>query len=327
MKRKYLNNWFSCLRHKFSEFGISEYSVMESLPRDEAEETWLVKNGNFDKTKYRGTGEKVAVLDTGVDPNHKEIRGKVTPMCFIEECQDSIRYFDYSNHGTFVIGEIVSEKMGIAPKAKCLSAKVLYGDGRDGNLHRFEKNVVAAIQYACYDGCGVISMSFGTPHKSQIVYDALEMATSMGIIPVAAAGNEGLRGSPYESYPASFDNCISVASANKYNLPSWYSTSGKGDSHLEQPEVAIASQKYHQGILTNNRYGTMTGTSISCPIVAGLALLWREKMKQESTMPKGENVLLKFREWLYLNAKDTNHNGWDKELGFGVLKLTPWESL
>jgi subtilisin family serine protease len=327
MKRKYLNNWFSGLRYKFSEFGISEYSVMESLEKKTPKDFWLIKNGNFDKTNYRGEGEKVAVLDTGVDPNHEEIKGKVTPICFIENCQDPIRHFDYANHGTFVIGEIISEKMGVAPKAECLSARVLYGDGRDSNLHQFEKNVVSAIQFACYNRCGVISMSFGTPHKSQIVYDALKTAVSMGVIPVAAAGNEGLRGSPYKSYPASFNNCISVASANKHDLPSWYSTSGKGNNHLEQPEVAIASQKFHEGILANNRYGTMTGTSISCPIVAGVALLWREKMKKEGKMPEGEKVLEQFREWLWRNAKDTNNNGWDKELGFGVLKLTPWESL
>ncbi|MFW9965422.1 MAG: S8 family serine peptidase, partial [Candidatus Sifarchaeia archaeon] len=233
MKRKYLNNWVSTLRYKFSEFGVSEYSVVEQGESESEEEVWLIENGNFDKTNYKGKGEKVAVLDTGVDPNHPEIKGKVTPMCFIEGCQDPIRYFDYANHGTFIVGEIVSKGMGIAPEAECLSAKVLYGDGRDGNLHQFEKNVIAAIQYACYNGCGVISMSFGSPHKSKIVYEALEMAVSMGIIPVAAAGNEGLRGSPYKSYPASFDNCISVASANKHNLPSWYSTSGKGDNHLE----------------------------------------------------------------------------------------------
>jgi subtilisin family serine protease len=326
MKRKYLNNWISSLRYKFSEFGLNKYSVMESRVA-KIPDSWLIDNGNFDKTTFKGKGEKVAVLDTGVDPNHQEIKGRVTPMCFIEDCEDPIRHLDYSNHGTFVVGEIVSKNLGIAPQSECLSAKVLYGDGRDGNLHKFEKDVVSAIQYACYNGCGVISMSFGSPHKSQLIYDALETATEMGIIPVAAAGTEGLRGSPYKSYPASFDNCISVGSADKNNLPSWYSTSGKGGNHLEQPEIAIASLNNHNGILTNGRYGVMTGTSISCPIVAGLALLWREKMKKEKTMPEGKEVLRKFREWMYLNAKDTNNNGWDNELGFGVLILTPWESL
>jgi len=326
MKRKYLNNWLSSLRYKFSEFGLNRYSVIQSNG-SKVSENWLIKNGNFDKTNFKGKGERVAVLDTGVDPNHEEIKNSVTPMCFIEGCEDPIQYFDYSDHGTFVIGEIISRNMGIAPKATCLSAKVLYGDGRDGDLHKFEKDVVSAIQYACYNNCGVISMSFGSPHKSQIVYEALEMATEMGIIPIAAAGNEGLRGSPYKSYPASFENCISVGSAGANNLPAWYSTVGIGENPLEQPEVSIASLNLHNGILANNRYGVMTGTSISCPIVAGLALLWREKMRAENSMPEGKKVLEKFREWIYLNAKDTNENGWDNELGFGVLKLTPWESL
>ncbi|MFW9965480.1 MAG: S8 family serine peptidase [Candidatus Sifarchaeia archaeon] len=324
MKRKYIDNWFSGLRYKFSEFGIKKYSVVESQ-ESKTSENWIVKHGNFDKTNFDGEGEKVAVLDTGVDPDHAEIKGKVTPMCFIKNCQDPIRHFDYSNHGTFIIGEIISNNLGIAPKAECLSAKVLYGDGRDGDLHKFEKDLVSAIQFACYNGCGVISMSFGSPHKSKIVEEALEMAVSLGIIPVAASGNEGMRGSPYKSYPASFDNCISVASANEHDLPSWFSTSGKGDKRLEQPEVAIASLNYHHGILTHDRYGRMMGTSISCPIVAGLALLWRQARKD--SMPRGKNVLKEFREWLYKHAEDTNMNGWDNELGFGVLKLEPWEFL
>jgi subtilisin family serine protease len=323
MKIKNLNNWISCLRYKFSKFGLNKYSVVKSSVSND-KNNWLVTNGNFDKTICKGEGEKVAVLDTGVDESHIEIINKIFPMSFIENCDDS---YDYSNHGTFIVGEIISDNYGIAPKSTCLSAKVLHGDGRDGDLHAFEKNVVKAIQYACRNNYGVISMSFGSPHKSALLYDALEEAVSLGIIPIAAAGNEGLRGSPYMSYPASFNNCISVASANEHNLPAWYSTAGKGGTVCEQPEIAIASLNFHYGILPNNKYGKMTGTSISCPIVSGLALLWREKQKINNTMPKKEDVLKEFRQWLYDNAYDTNNNGWDNELGFGVLKLKPWETL
>jgi subtilisin family serine protease len=322
MKTKYFNNWISSLRYKFSKFGLSKYSVMSSEKNDP--DNWLIEHGNFRKTNYQGSGEKVAVLDTGVDSNHKEIKGKILPMCFIDGSLDP---FDYSNHGTFIIGEIISSNLGVAPKSHCLSAKVLYGDGRDSDLHKFEKGVHKAIKYAINNNYGVISMSFGSPHKSQLLNEALSEAVNNGIIPIAAAGNEGLKGSPYKSYPASFKNCISVASANEYDLPSWYSTVGSGTEQLEQPETAIASKRFHYGILTFNNYGKMTGTSISCPIVAGLALLWREKRKKEKSFPKGKNVLKEFRKWLYDNSHDTNNNGWDNELGFGVLKLKPWESL
>jgi len=324
MKRKYLNNWLTSLRYKFSKFGLEKYSFSQT-ERTTMSECWTIKNGNFDKTVYTGIGEKVAVLDTGVDELHDEIEGKVTPICFIRDCQDPIAHFDYANHGTFIIGSIVANNLGIAPKAQCISAKVLYGDGRDGDLHRFEKDVVTAIQHACYNKCGVISMSFGSPHKSEIIQNAITQAVSMGIIPVAAAGNEGMKGSPYKSYPASFTNCISVASADENGLPSWYSTGGIGGEILEQPEVSIAMKKYSSGIFTNNSYGIMTGTSVACPIVAGVALLWRQARKEKGTMPVGENVLKEFREWLREHSEDTNKNGWDNELGFGVLKLNPWK--
>jgi subtilisin family serine protease len=285
------------------------------------QKNWLINYGNFNKTNFKGEGEKVAVLDTGVDSEHKEIKGKVEALSFIDEFKDP---FDYANHGTFIIGEIISENMGIAPKSKCISAKVLYGDGRDKEYKNLEKYIAKAIEYAIENKCGVISMSLGIPYKSEIIYNYLDKAVKNGIIPVAAAGNEGVSVTKFKSYPASFDNCISVASANKYGLPSFFSTAGKGNNKLEQPEISIASLKYHHGILTKNRYGKMTGTSISCPIVAGLALLWREKNKGKYS--KKEN-LIKFREWLKENAHDTNNNGWDNELGYGVLKLTPWESL
>ena len=323
MRTKFFKNWISSLKFKFSKFGLDKYTVLESSSII-IQKNWLINHGNFDKTNYKGSGEKVAVLDTGVDPNHKEIKNKIISMCFIEGCKDP---FDYSNHGTFIIGEIVSNNLGISPESNCLSAKVLHGDGRDSDIHTFEKGVHKAILYSIENDYGVISMSFGSPHKSSLINDALSEAVNKGIIPVAASGNEGLRGSPYKSYPASFENCISVSSANEYDLPSWYSTAGQGDNVLEQPEICIASRRFHNGILTNNKYGIMTGTSISCPIVAGLALLWREKRKKENNLPIGKEVLKQFREWLYKNSYDSNKNGWDNELGFGVLILKSWESL
>ena len=327
---KYIKNWISGLRYKFSDFGVRKYEIFdEPLPKDK--KNCLIEMGNFDKTIFKGVGERVAVLDTGLDPLHEEIRGRVNSISFLtkdgSEIYDHEQAYDNTGHGTFMVGEVIGKSFGVAPRASCLSCKVLYGDGRDSSLHEFEKRLSSAIIYACESGCGVISMSLGSPHKSKLIYDALSTAVSMGVIPIAAAGNEGLRGSPYKSYPASFDNCISVGSANQFGLPSWFSTAGRGTYALEQPEVSIASYNIDNGILPRNRYGMMTGTSTSCPIVAGVALLWREKMRMKNEMPEGEQVIKKFREWLYSNCTDTNKNGWDNELGFGVLKLKPWESL
>jgi subtilisin family serine protease len=318
---------FDFLKSKFN-FAKKEKIQLKTrtkqVEKKENFKNFLIEYGNFNKTDFKGSGEKVAVLDSGIDQDHIELKSKVMAKSFIKECKDP---FDYCNHGTFIAGEIVGETVGLAPKAQCLSAKILHGDGRDQNLHQLEKNIYSAIKYSIEHDYGVISMSLGIPYKSKLIYKILQKAIENGIICVAAAGNEGISGSQFKSYPASFDNCISVGSANKYGLPSFYSTAGKGENKLEQPEVAIASLKYHYGIITNNRYGLMTGTSIACPVVAALALLWREKNRENEVVFKGKENIKQFREWLKENAQDTNNNGWDNELGFGVLRLKPFKSL
>jgi subtilisin family serine protease len=326
MKNKYIRNWFSALRYRNEPFGLEPYAL-KCVSEKPNEGNWAIDHGGFNKYPYQGEGEKVAVLDTGVDVNHSELKDKIDAYNFISKNYDETPPHDYVSHGTFMIGEIVSDKYGVAPKATCLSGKVLYGDGRDGNLYQFEKDLVSAIQFACYKNCGVISMSFGFPHRSEIVEDALEQAIDMGVIPIAAAGNEGMHGSQYASYPASFPNCISVGSAGENDLPAWFSTSGRRALPIEQPEIAIASKNFHNGIFSGDRYGKMTGTSIACPIVAGVALLWRESMREKGLMPEGKEVIKAFRQWLYAHAKDTNGNGWDNELGYGVLILNSEDAL
>ncbi len=70
-----------------------------------------------------------------------------------------------------------------------------------------------------------------------------------------------------------------------------------------------------------NKYGKMIGTSMACPMMAGIALLWRQAMREKGALPKGENVLKEFRGWMQRVATDTNNNGWDGSIGFGVLLL------
>lgn len=227
---------------------------------------------------------------------------------------------------TFCTSQIVSKRdgfgiIGVAPEASCFAGRVLYGDGRDRGMYRFEYFLANAINAAVNDGCGVISMSLGSPHKSPIIGKAVDAAVEKGVLLFAAAGNEGMSGSPYKSYPAAFENVISVGSSSALDLPHWYTTSGIGNNRLEQPEASISSVEYYWGCLPGNKYGKMTGTSQACPTLAGVALLWRQAMREKNILPIGKDVLKEFREWLRKNTVDTNNNGWDNILGYGVLKL------
>ena len=318
-----ISNFFTPLK-----FGINaDFSIQEkadSMPNEHMD--WAIRHGNFDKTGFTGKGERVGILDSGIDPNHADLRGQVDAHCFIDGCQDSPSYLDHIGHGTFCAGEIVAKQdgigiVGVAPEASAFCGKVLYGNHMDGYVSNFERILANAINAAANDGCGVISMSLGMNKKSSIVEQAVNNAVEKGILIFAAAGNEGMQGSPYKSYPASFTNVISVAAANSKDLPHWFTTYGQGENRYEQPEVAIASLEYYWGCLPQNKYGKMIGTSMACPMMAGVALLWRQAMRSKGILPTGKDVLGSFRKWIERTAKDTNKNGWDAALGFGVILL------
>ncbi|MFA5313635.1 MAG: S8 family serine peptidase [Methanomassiliicoccales archaeon] len=302
--------------------------IKDEVPSDHVD--WVIRHGGFDKLGYHGKGERISVLDTGCDIGHKDLIGKVSAACFINGCTDNPPYLDNLGHGTFCMGEIVANKdekgvIGVAYEATGFAGKVLYGDGRDGSMSMFENALANGIRMSVAEGCGVISMSLGSKSKSNKIQEALAFAVDSGVIPFAASGNEGLDGSLYASYPASYKDCISVAAADSNDLPAWFSTAGLSGTVEEQPELAIASLEYYWGCLPGSKYGKMIGTSMSCPMAAGVALLWRQAMREKGLLGAGREIIGQYREWIQRVSNDINKNGWDAELGWGTLLLDPNE--
>ena len=303
-----------------ADFEIVE--VRDAMPDEHKE--WAIKHGGFDKVPYNGSGQRIAILDTGVDILHNDLAGQVSQREFVPNPGGPLHA-----HGTFCAGEVVSKAdgngiVGVAHNATCFSGRVLYGDNRDRWVN-FDNVLSNAIRASVTEGCGVISMSLGGPRGSTKIQQALAYAVDNGVIPFAAAGNEGMQGSPYASYPASYRDCISVAASNQDDLPSWFSTEGVGGTTETQPEVAISSLEYYWGCIPDNKYGGMIGTSMGCPMAAGVCLLWRQKMESVGQMPKNRNAIQEFRKWIKRVANDTNENGWDKAIGWGILLLEDGE--
>jgi major intracellular serine protease len=297
-------------------------AVTSAMAREHRD--WAIQQLGFDKTPYRGKGQRVGVVDTGCDINHQDLKGRVTAGAFIAGNKTKPAWKDECGHATFCVGEIVARQdgqgvVGAAPEATAYAARVLYGDQRDMRRNDIDRSIGLAVDACVKEGCGVISMSLGGPMKSGAIATAVTKAVDAGVIVVAAAGNERLDGSPYKSYPAALLNVVSVAAANKKGMPAWFSTMGRGSNRLEQPEIAVKSLEYYWGCLPGNNYGRMIGTSMSTPLVAAAALLWREALVLKNALPKGPAVLEAFRAWLQRCAVDTNKNGWDPELGYGVL--------
>jgi subtilisin family serine protease len=156
-------------------------------------------------------GVKVAVLDTGVDPDHFDLLGRVDvdnsttfisandPFCLANGADDVASFLDYNFHGSFVSGIITSNGLGVAgvaPAARVVGVKVLNCLG-SGSF----ADIIAGILYAAsLDDVDVINMSLGAYFPKSAVgggqlnaamAKAINWANSHGVLVVSSAGNDG----------------------------------------------------------------------------------------------------------------------------------------
>lgn len=254
-----------------------EYSIETSQPTS----TWGVRATGADRSRYTGSGVRLAVLDTGFDVTHPDFKEReVTTCSFVPEETAQDRH----GHGTHCIGvaggaiDEEGQRYGIAPNASLFAGKVLSDSGSGA-----QSWVLNGITWAAKNGCQVISMSLGTPVQPGEVYDiayerAARFAFSKGALLVAAAGNDSDR-SLQRFYPVSspadcptilavgaIDEELNVANfSNRAVNPS-------GQVDFVAPGVGIRS-----AWVMPTRYRTLSGTSMATPHVAGItALLWEK---------------------------------------------------
>jgi len=149
----------------------------------------------------------------------------------------------------------------------------------DGDEH--DKDIAYAIRYAVDNGAKIISMSFGkdfSPEKHW-VDDAFRYAESKGVLLVHAAGNDAKNVDTADNYPNPIyrdgkgraNNVITVGASGNMNnggLTASFSNYGKAEVDVFAPGVGIYST-----IPGGNTYGNASGTSMACPVVAGVAAL------------------------------------------------------
>lgn len=241
------------------------YALGETLP-------WGVDRIDAEKVHPydKGTGVKVAIIDTGIDYTHPNLdanyRGGIGYRKGIV-----IDPMDDQGHGTHCAGIVAAEDneigvIGVAPEAYLYAVKVLnqYEDGYYG----YSSDVVAGIDWAINNGIQVISMSIGSDYDSVTLHNACDAAAyNAGIIVVAAVGNDGRRSGWGDNvdYPARYDSVIAVAATDSSDNRAKWSSTGP-DVELSAPGVYILST-YPGG------YAYMRGTSMACPHVTGTAAL------------------------------------------------------
>ncbi len=264
----------------------------------------------------RGTGV-VAVIDTGVDPNHPALVPVLLPgydftrnqaganewldvtgmqngplnqssqdqqPVIVQQStaavldQSTAAVLDGNPYIAFGHGTMTSGLIHlVAPNAKILPLKAFSSDGT-GNL----SNIIAALYYAKQHGANVVNMSFDLSVPSPALSYAVSQMTKSGIVLVAAAGNENTSA---RVYPASLNaNVVGVASTTDYDTRSSFSNYGSTDVWIAAPGENIIST-YPGGT-----YGSSSGTSFSSPIVAGTVALCLD-LKPGLNQSKAANAL------------------------------------
>jgi thermitase len=238
-----------------------------------------------------GYGARVAVLDTGFDTTHPDLRGRIIWQ-YDFFSGDSVANVDYgygaSGHGTHVAGTVSAATnngigvAGVAPRAEILAAKVCgpswVGDTKyDVNGYDIkcpDRAVLNALNYfaqnASYSAIKVANLSLGGYGYSSAYETAVNQAWNSGIVVVAAAGNDNVSNA---HYPAAFPRAIAVTATDHLDRKAYYSNYG-GYVDVAAPggDVRVSGG----GVLSTtpgNNYRYMQGTSMAAPHVSGLAAL------------------------------------------------------
>ena len=213
-----------------------------------------------------GTGVKVALIDTGMDYRHPDLAPNYAGgYNFIARNNNPL---DDNGHGTHVAGTIAAAAdgtgiKGVAPSARLYPLKVLNSSG-SGSY----SNIIAALQWCVNNKMQIASMSLGATTNSKALHDATTAAYKAGVLLVAAAGNSGQAGgyTVTVEYPAAFGAVMAISAVDSNNVRPWWSSSGP-KVELAAPGVNIVSDKMGGGLTT------MSGTSMACPHVSGVAAL------------------------------------------------------
>lgn len=205
---------------------------------------------------------KVAVLDTGIEIGHPDLRKNLKKG--INIINPYIVPNDDNGHGTHVAGIIGAGNneygiVGVAPNISLVPVKVLDSGGK-GTL----TDLIDGLYWCIENDIQVINMSWGTSLSSETFTRAVKKVYRAGIVMIAAAGSNSSEGAI--DYPAAYKETVAVGavSLTKNYLP--YSNAGKG-LNLVAPGSEILST------IQGGAYGYMGGTSMAAAHVSGVAAL------------------------------------------------------
>ncbi|MBS4222817.1 S8 family serine peptidase [Lederbergia citrea] len=223
------------------------YKSQWHLKKIQAPKAWDITKGS--------SAIKVAVIDTGVQTNHPDLKGKIVSA-------KNITGGSPQQHGTHVAGTIaasINKKgvVGVAPNVKIMPINVFYGSSA------YTDDIVEGIVYAADKGADVINMSLGSYGYSYYMDVATAYAKSKGAIIIAAAGNDD---TSMVAYPAGLSSVLAISATNQNDYITSFSNYG---SHIA---LAAPGQGIYSTV-SGSTYAYMDGTSMAAPVVSGVAAL------------------------------------------------------
>lgn len=234
----------------------------DTVPNDAAwGEQWGVRKIGAPRAWDSSRGSPAiiaAVLDTGIDLSHVDLRAVVPGYDFVNRDLDPS---DDQGHGTAtagIIGALTNNVLGVAGACwhcSLMPLKVLDASGVGAH-----STIAEAVIWAADKGAKVVNMSLGSPGATKTLGDAVAYAVGKGVVVVAAAGNSS---STTPFYPAAYPGVISVAGTDANDRV--YSWSNFG------PWVKVAAPGCNAAPALGGGYSTFCGTSSAAPLVAGLA--------------------------------------------------------
>ncbi|MGW7072365.1 S8 family serine peptidase [Streptomyces sp. NPDC054855] len=233
---------------------------------------------------YDGKGTKVAVLDTGADAEHPDLKGRIGATKNFTESPDNEDRQGHGTHTTSTVGGSGAasdgKKKGVAPGTELLHGKVLDDSGSGATSW-----IIAGMQWAVDEKADVVSMSLGNPARTDCT-DPMSTATeelaqsSKDTLFVLAAGNTGPSLNSVSS-PGCAPSVLTVGAVDRDDSTASFSSRGPAyGSHTLKPEIAApgvdisAAAAGGRGVYA---YQSMSGTSMAAPHVAGAAALVKQR--------------------------------------------------
>ncbi len=251
---------------------VEKDTVRELLENDTPVPSWESNCCRIPQARASAGNAKgivIAVLDTGVDRTHKELKNANILDGFDAVTGENGVFGDDDGHGTAVISLIAAADdgvgiTGVVPDATIYPVRVSSGEG---NI--YSSRLIAGIYNAADNGADIINISLGGYSYSVSEQRAVDYALSKGCIIIAAAGNDGADGALAGKYfyPASYEGVISVASSERDGAHARFS------QFNDKVDVASLGRYVTVCSIGNDDYRTTSGTSYSCALVSGIAAL------------------------------------------------------